>query len=107
MLRKDRLRRGGRAWAWLLLVGFVLPASIALLDSFEAPLAPGIPDGDDDEPFASLASLADLSLQPLAAIPSSALALPRNVGKAAPLEPGRPAPAVAALPNPSRSPPLL
>ncbi|MBI2879494.1 MAG: hypothetical protein HYY19_07215 [Candidatus Rokubacteria bacterium] len=107
MLRRGRLWRGGRAWAWLLLLGLVLPAPVALLDSFEAPLAPGIPDGDDDEPFASLASLADLSLQPLVAIPSSALDLPRHGERAALPEPGRPAPAVAALPTPSRSPPLL
>lgn len=104
MLRRGRLWRGGRAWAWLLLLGLVLPAPVALLDSFEAPLAPEIPDGDDDEPFASLA---DPGFKPLGPIPSPALDLPRHVERAALPEPGRPAPAVAALPTPSRSPPLL
>lgn len=105
MLRGLRLLRAPRVWACILLFWFVLPGPVALLDSFDSPLPPGILDGDDDDD--ALTSLSDLDLKPLAPIPSPRLDILQRVGRAAPVETLDAAPAGAALPTPSRSPPLL
>lgn len=104
MLMGGRRFRATGACAWILLLWFILPAPIFLLDSFHSPLPPGILDGDDDA--AALTSLSNLELKILAPIPSPPPDLPQRVGEAAPVETGRPAPSVVPLPTPSRSPPL-
>lgn len=104
MMRGGRLLRSARAFAWILLLWFALPAPLALLESFQAPLPPGILDGDDDDD--ALTSLPDLDLKPLATIPSPP-PNPEHVGKAAPVETDRSVTVLAPLPTPSRSPPIL
>lgn len=87
--------------AGLLLLWFLLPAPVVLVESFSSPVPPGILDGDDD----AITALSDLDVKILATIawlPSEAR---DHVVTTAPVEADHPVLFAALLAHASRSPP--
>ena len=93
-----------RGLAWILLVWLLVLGPFALLESFQAPLPQGVLDGDDDD--GAVSALSHLSVFFEATTPSAPLPFVPSSAGLVMLEADRPPPSTAALPRPSRSPPI-
>jgi hypothetical protein len=95
-----------RGLAWVLLLWLLVLGPFALLQSFHAPLPQGVLDGDDDD--GAVRALTHLSAVFFEATSLSALPvfIPSSAGLVV-SETDRPSPSTAAVPRPSRAPPIL
>ena len=93
-----------RTLAWFLLVWVLVPIAVPIVEAVDAALPPGIFDDADDD--AIIAILSSLDLQLVAPIPPTPPQLSPTVAGLAVVPAAQPAPFVALIPSPSRSPPL-